>query len=278
MKKYLSKVIGSSIIISLLIVPMLSVRAENEDAVNSRTSIEQNREAQNQIAEQAREAEQQRIEQAREAEKNRLEALKENRASSTINREARIENRSEIMNIRIDRPLLRASSTENRLENRENNIERIRDRIASTTKKLEKLDDRLAKQVEQMGNVRERLQEKETKVMDVLGQIASKIQARITLLAAKGLNMTAASAKLAEASAKIEAMTVEGDALATLINTEITASSSAQLFIDIRAAQDKIRTMAKETHALLVDTIKEITKVLPARSDKEATSTATSTN
>jgi len=267
MKKYLSKVIGSSIIISLLMIPMLFVRAETEpqDTTNSQGSLEQNRETQKQINERVREQEKQNIEKAREAEKNRLERIKKD----------------------LEHPFLRASTTVKRLENRENNIERIRDRIASstlasttasTTKRLEKLDDRLAKQEEQVGKVRERLQERETKIMDVLGQIASKIQARITLLAAKGLNMSAANAKLAEASAKIEAMTVEGDTLATLINTEITASSSAQLFIDIKASQDRIRTMAKETHVLLVDTTKEINKVFPTKPTKTSTSTATTTN
>jgi hypothetical protein len=270
MKKILSKVIGSSIIASLLIVPMLSVKAEVETEQEDRAAN-----APLQIQERERENIKDRVEQIREQEKDRLEQIRETE-----------KNRLEDRFSRIERPLLRASTTERRLENRENNIERIRDRIASTTlasttasttKRLEKLDDRLIKQEEQMGKVRERLQERETKVMDILGQIASKIQARITLLAGQGLNMTAATAKLAEASAKIEEMTVEGDKLATLINTNITASSSAQLFIDIRASQNKIRTMAGETHALLVDTIKEITKVLPAKPIKTGTSTASST-
>ncbi len=188
------------------------------------------------------------------------------------NRETRMENRIE-----------RASTTEMRLENRENNIERIRERIASTTnatsststiKKLDKLDDRLAKQQEQMGKVKERLLERELKITDTLGKIASKIQERITILEGKGLNMTAAKTKLAEASQKLEEATVEADNLATLINTEITDANKDTLFTQIKTSQDKIKTLARATHALLVDTIKEITKVLPR--NNQATTTYTS--
>ncbi len=185
---------------------------------------------------------------------------------------------------KIEKPLLRASTTEKRLENRENNIDRIRERLASTTastsaKRINQLNDRLEKQREQMGKVKERLLERETKVMEVLGKIASKIQERINILAGKGLNMTTANAKLALASAKIEEMTVEGDKLTTLINTEITDTNKVQLFTDIKASQEKIRSLAKATHALLVDTIKEINKVLPGngRATTTATSTATTT-
>jgi len=185
---------------------------------------------------------------------------------------------------RVENRIERASTTERRLENRENNIERIRARIASTTlattststiRRMENLENRLAKQQEQMGKVKERLLEKELKIADVLGKIADKIQARITILEGKGLNMTAAKAKLAEAAAKLEEMTVEGNNLATLIGTEITEANKDTLFVEIKASQDKIKTLARTTHALLVDTIKEITKVLPA---KTATSTATTTD
>lgn len=184
---------------------------------------------------------------------------------------------------KIERPLLRASSTEKRLENRENNIERIKDRIASTTastseKRVEKLNDRLKKQEEQMGKVKERLLEKELKVVEVLGNIASKIQERINILTGKSLDMTAAKAKLAEATAKIELITVEGDAIATLIKAEITEASSTKLFADIKTSQDKIRILAKEAHALLVDTIKEINEVLPQRENKATSTTSTTTN
>lgn len=186
---------------------------------------------------------------------------------------------------RVENRIERASTTERRLENRENNIERIRSRIASTSlattststvKRLENLDKRLEKQQEQMAKVKERLLGKELKIADVLGKIASKIQERITILEGKGLNMTDAKTKLALASAKLEEMTVEQSNLATLIGTEITEANKDTLFVSIKASQDKIRTLAKENHALLVDTIKEITKVLPRNG--RATTTATSTN
>ena len=200
--------------------------------------------------------------------------------ASNTNRETKIENRI----TRIESRFERASTTETRLENRENNIERIRERLSSTTastsiKRVEKLNERLTKQVEQMEKVRERLLNKELKVTDVLGKIASKIQARITILEGKALDMTAAKAKLAEASVKIEDLTAKGEALATLIETEITEANSTQLFQDIKAAQTEIRTLARAAHALLVDTIKEITKVLPQKEKNDkASSTATSTN
>jgi len=246
MKKILSQIIGSSIIASLLFVPMLSVRAEVETKGNKVPPPP------------------------------RIGKIV--KATST---EDRIENRAVRMENRIERPLLRASTTEKRLENRENNIERIRARIASTTastsvKRLENMDKRFEKQRGQMAKVKERLLEKEMKVTESLGKIASKIQERITILAGKSLDMTAAKAKLAQASAKIEAITVEGDNLATLINTEITEANKDTLFVSVKASQDKIRTLAKETHALLVDTIKEINKVLPR--NNKANTTATSTN
>jgi hypothetical protein len=198
----------------------------------------------------------------------------------TVRLETKLENKE----IRIENRVERASTTEKRLENRENNIERIKEKMASTTastppKKIENLDKRFDKQVEQMGKVKERLINKELKIADILGKIADKILERINILAGKGLDMTAARAKLAEASTKLEEMTVEGDKLATLINTEITDTNKAQLFIDIKASQDKIKGLAKATHALLVDTIKEITKVLPknGKATTTATTTATST-
>ena len=234
MKKTLSKIIGSSIIASLLIVPMLSVKAEAEKG----------------------------------------------------DRGPKLENRLENKGVRVENIMVRASTTEKRLENRENNIDRIRARIASTTasttasstKRLEKLENRLEKQQEQMEKAKERFLEKEMKVTEVLGKIADKIQERIDILTGKGLDMTAANTKLGEAAVKLEAITVEGDNLATLIETEITDTNKETLFVSIKASQDKIRTLAKETHALLVDTIKEITKVLPAKPIKTATTTATSTN
>lgn len=213
-----------------------------------------------------------------------VKAKEDSITSSTSKQEKETEGRKlgEKLSL-IERPLLRASTTEKRLENRENNILRIKERLASTTastsiKKIEKLNDQLEKQREQMNKHKERLLERETKVMEVLGKIASKIQTRIDILVIRGLDMTASKAKLALASAKIEELAVEGDNLATLIGTEITEVNKDQLFISIKATQNKIRTMAKETHGLLVDTIKEINKVLPQKNQKTGTSTATSTN
>jgi HAMP domain-containing protein len=202
--------------------------------------------------------------------------------SPGVNKEVRLENRGEKVALILDR----ASTTERRLENRQNNIERIRAKIASTTlasttgtsteKRLGKLDDRLEKQVEQMSKVKDRLQNKEVKIIDVLGKIASKIQARIDILIGKGLDLTSAKAKLTEASIKIEAMTDEAANLTELLGkVPTTDTDSTALFQEIKTAQDKIRTLAKETHALLVDTVKEITKVLPRNG--QATSTATTT-
>lgn len=195
----------------------------------------------------------------------------------------RLENRASNTEQRIEQRVNRASSTEGRLENRENNIERIRARIASTTastseKRMEKLQERLQKQQEQMAKVREKLQNKQLKVVEVLGKIADKIQERIDILETKALNMTAAKAKLAEATTKIDEVTTEADNLATLISTEITEENKDSLFTSIKSSQEKIRSLAKEAHALLVDTIKEITKVLPAKLVKPATTTATTTN
>jgi DNA repair exonuclease SbcCD ATPase subunit len=258
MKKTLTKVIGSSIITSILISPSISVKAETIGSPTNRDP---------------------RLEQIREMEKNRTKALRENHVNTTLNREARPENHGEIMKVRIERPFLHASTTEKRLENRENNIERIRARIASTTasstKRLEKLDDRLEKQREQMTKVKERLLNKEVKATDILGKIASRIQVRITVLEGKGLNLTTAKTKLAEATAKIEQLSVEADNLATLVNTEITETNKESLFASIRASQDKIRVLAREAKTLLNSTIKEITLVLPRNGKASTTATTT---
>jgi hypothetical protein len=197
------------------------------------------------------------------------------------NKEIKLESNLGNRGTKIVLNLERGSTTEKRLENRENNILRIKERLASTTastsvKRIENLDKRFDKQVEQMGKVKDRLLNKEVKILDVLGKISSKIQERINILTGKGLDMTASKAKLAEATLKAEEMTIEADNLTTLINTEITEANKDSLFQSIKASQEKIRTLARATHALLVDTIKEITKVLP-RNDKAA-STATSTN
>jgi chromosome segregation ATPase len=185
----------------------------------------------------------------------------------------RLENRGP----KIDAKLERASTTTMRFENRENNIEKIRTRLASTTastteKRMERLNDRLEKQREQMGKAKERLLNRETKIIETLTKIADKIATRIDILEGKNLDMTAASAKLDEANAKLVDLTAEADVLSALVATEVTEANKDQLFTDIRTAQDKIRTLARETHALLVDTVKEITKVLPQR---PATTTTT---
>jgi len=171
-----------------------------------------------------------------------------------------------------------------RIQNRQNNIERIKDRITSTSlattststlKRLDNLDNRLQKQKEQMVQAKDRLLNKEIKIAEILGKIADKIQARIDILIEKGLDLTAAEAKLAEADAKIQELIKAGDDLAVLIATEITEDNKDSLFTDIKSAQKKIRDLAFDAHRLLVDTIKEITKVLPNR---PATTTATTTN
>jgi len=167
-----------------------------------------------------------------------------------------------------------------KLENRVDNIERIRTKLASTTastsiKKIGELGDRLEKQKEQLNKLKDRLVNKELKVISVLKQISDKITARITILEGKSLNMTAAKAKLAEATTKITEMTDLADQLTTLIETTITEVNGDQLFANIKTIQGEIKTMAKETKALLIETVKEITKVLPA---KTATTTASSTS
>jgi hypothetical protein len=285
----MKKIIGSSIVILLLILPVLSVRAETE------TETEDPQTATGQQAEWKALTNKEKEQRAIEA--LRLKGIKldikasstedrqeehEVRVSAQINRasttERKWEEKENRFDIKYDRNINRASTTRERLENREMDIERIRERLASTTastssKRIEQINDRLEKQREQMKQVRERLVEKELKVLEVLGQIASKIQERITILAAKGLDMTAAKAKLAEASLKIEEITAAGQSLTVLIETEITEANKDQLMADVKTAQEKIRGLAQATHALLVDTIKEITKVLPARPTITSTTT-----
>lgn len=231
--KKITKNLGLGIILSLILVPLLTIKAETSSST-----------------------------------------------SSTTSKGVRLQNLKEKLE---DRAIIRASSTIKRLENREDNIERIRAKIASTTasttasstRRLEMLDKRLAKQQEKMNQAKERLINKELKMTEVLGNIAEKIQERITILEGQGLNMTAAKSKLAEAVAKIEDLTMETNNLANLLNSTTTATSSDQLFVDIRTAQEKIKIMARETQSLLVNTVKEITKVLPKKG--RATTTATST-
>lgn len=252
MKNILSKTIGAGVIATVFLVPVLFLSA-NDDASTSTQRI-----------------------QPREVRLENRDGRPE-RATTT-------EKRLEIRGVRMENRFERASSTEMRLENRENNIERIRARIASTTasstastseKRLEKMQDRMEKQKEQMNKMREKMLEREFKAVEVLEKIASKIAERITILEGKSLDMTAAKAKLAEATAKLAQIGTESDTLTTLTETEITEANQEELFTKIKDSQVVIKALAKETHALLVDTIKEITKVLP---QKTATSTATSTN
>ena len=130
-----------------------------------------------------------------------------------------------------------------------------------------------------MEKVKDKLLNQELKVIEVLGKIAGKIQSRIAILEGKGLNMTAAKAKLVEANAKISEATAEADVLSGLLTSTSTATTTSQTFTEIKTAQNNIKVLAKAAHALLVDTIKEITKVLPAngRATTTATSTATTT-
>ena len=128
---------------------------------------------------------------------------------------------------------------------------------------MEQYNVRLQKQYEQRERARERLLGKETKIIETIGKIADKIAERINILEAKGLDMAVASAKLIEADTKIAELTNEANDLSSLLETEITEENKETLFQEIRASQVIIRDLARATHALLVDTIKEITKVLP---------------
>ncbi len=177
------------------------------------------------------------------------------------------------------------NNIENKLENKQNIINRIQNRLGSTTastseKRMGQLNSRYQKQYEQMERVRERLLAKEMKVIDVLQKIADKIADRIGILTERGLTMDNAEAKLAEATDKITEMTTVANNLADLLETEVTDDNQESLFQEIKTTQNQIKNLARATHALLVDTIKEITKVLP-RNDQTtmtATSTATSTD
>lgn len=152
-----------------------------------------------------------------------------------------------------------------RLEHRENNILRLRERLASTTastsvKRIEKINDKIAKQEDQLGKLKERLLNKELKVVEVLNKIADKISERIGILEARGQDMAAAKAKLALANTKLDEISPETAKLDILLATEMTDTNKDQLLTDIRASQEKIKGLAKEAHALLVETVKEIAK------------------
>lgn len=234
--KTFKKIFGMGIILSILLVPILFLEAEDNLASSTRRNSD------------------------REV---RISPLL--KASATI---MRLEER--------------ASTTLNRLENRQNIIDRIRAKLASTTastspKRIESLNNRLEKQMEKISEVKDRLLNREIKVTEVLGKISDKISERIDILGEKGFNVTAAKTKLAEAVAKIAEITAKADTLSTLIETEITEANQAQLFADIKTIQVTIRSLVKEAKGLLIDTIKEITKILPAKPEKSATSTATTT-
>lgn len=277
MKKDIIKVLGVGVVMSVLLTPVFFLQAEESGtSTDYRSRMEQQREQEKQRIERQREENKQRMEITREAEKNRLELLKSDRASST---KLSLEDREIRFDDRIGRRDDWASSTARVLENRQDKIERIQERLASTTastsaKKIERLENKLEKEQEKIEKSRDHLLNRGLKITEVLAKIADKIDERISILEGKGLNMTAAKTKLAEAEAKIEDVIDEGEKLADLIDTEITDANKDQLFTDIKSSQEKLRTLARAAHSLLVDTVKEITKVLPK---KTATTTATST-
>jgi DNA repair exonuclease SbcCD ATPase subunit len=258
MKKIFFRVIGPSMIALLLIVPVLSVRAETEDTNTSEATqikTEQARESAKQVMEQARESEKQRLEQIRESEKQRLEQIRENEKN-------KLENRVENLSNKFDNRFIISSTTKDRLENRENNIERIKARLASTTastsaKRVEKLNDRLQKQEEQMAKAKDRLLNRELKIADTLGKIASKIQDRIKILATNGVDVTVVQTKLDEATVKIENLIAETARLATLIQTPVTDANADQLEQGITASQKNVRGLANIIKNLLLETVKE---------------------
>lgn len=195
------------------------------------------------------------------------------RTASSTERTARIENRD----TRIASTTIRVENRQARIASTTLRMEEMRARMASTTLRKENrmasTSERVAKRIEKMNEVRERLANKEFKIISVLEQIAEKIQSRIDILTGKSLDMSAAEAKLALATENISEMTTKAEEIATDLETEITEENMQNLGQTIKSAQEIIRDMAKETHGLLKDTIKEITKVLPTQN-----MTASSTN
>jgi hypothetical protein len=226
------KILSSVVLLSLLIIPLLSVNAqvrENKPLPTSKPTVTPGR------------------------------------PTSTL---IKINNREE-----------RASTTINNSENRENNLERIRERISSSTastsdKKLGRLSDQQRERVEK---TRERILNREIRVIAALERITDKIQERINILQSKGYNMTTAKEKLAEAKGKIVEMTSEANKISSLINTANNIPTGDEIFEAIKTAQAKIKSLAKETHTILVNTIREIKKNTPQRTTT-ATSTATTTD
>jgi len=168
---------------------------------------------------------------------------------------------------------IRAEQVQLRLEEKESRLNQIRSRIASSSinRTGEKLDKTLAKQEEKIIQARKRLANTEIQVIDVLSKIFGKINERISILENKGLDMTQAKLKLTETEEKIDEINTEAGTLADLVLTEITEENQAQILSEIKTKQDTIRTMARATHALLVDIIKEITKVLPNQTPTDIT-------
>jgi len=241
MKKILSKIIGTGVIFVLFLVPVLVLKAENNTATEPVHTVEQ-----------VREKEQARLEQIKEIEKARLEQIREKEKE------------------RLQYSLGKASSTVKNLENREDNLEQIRKRIeltaASSTRKLEKLNNQFKNQNEQMEKVRERLLEKELKVIEVLRKISDKIIERISIIEATGKDLTKAKEILTAANNKIVLILAETDKLTVKLETEITEENKDSLFQEIRTIQNQIRIFAKDIHSNLILVVKEIGKVLSAKS------------
>jgi hypothetical protein len=219
------------------------------------------------------------------AQGNKQAPILENLKPMLINNQTKLatgtQTRLEVRSTNMEQVQGRIASTtervENRLEMRNTNMEQVKARIASTTQRMENrvasTSDRLAKKNQKLNEVKERLLNREFKFITVLEQIADKIQTRIDILTERGLDMAKAQAKLDLALENIIAATNKASDITTELETEITMENKAETFAMIKSSHDEIRIMAKETHGLLVETVKEITKVLPAQNR-----TATSTN
>ena len=272
MKKIFIKTIGGSIIASLLIIPMISVKALAVGTANAPVpaSFEKLKHAEEARIQQIKKDTEMKLQTLKAAEEARLKQI---RASTTLKV---LEKRATSTGVRVDNKIIHTSSTVNKLENRENNIEKVLARIASTTasttaKKVERLNAQLEKQREQMAQVKDRLMRKEGTVAATLEKLAKKISDRINIIAGRGLDMTVASAKLAEANSTIAEISVEAGKIATAVQTTITDANKVQIFQDVKASQDKIRELANGAKSLLTDTIKEINNVLTASARASST-------
>lgn len=184
-----------------------------------------------------------------------------------VRQEVRLENR-------LDR-LEQASST--RAQIRQENILRLQTRLASTTAerpidRVNQINERLAKHQENMQQVRLHILEREIKIVSVLEKIASKIDTRINILTERGLNLTEAKSKLNMANDKLAEVIVAADKLTDILDTDITAESDQDLLLKIREARKNIKELAKETHALLVNTVKEISQALAEQKNTDSVS------